>query len=491
MRAKEIVEARRNPEMNRRSQMIDALNALKDKDNLYVSFTHDVGNASHGTSSGATREYNGVNSKSEAHNTSGAKIGINPLNEYNTPTAIYTYPLNYVLERGAKVEFGEERPFLIVVKRVTPKVLNLAEATSQDLEHVCSVLREKYGMTEAEQEDFITRANQANDASRIWNVIRQMARIVFDRRIEQEFLYQNPEYRNVKERPKYPGKDSSPEILDQYGKEFHAWHNDYAAVAQYENKVSAFSEFKRDLPERKGYQSTWNKMLRDCGYECVIDPGLGIIHGNEKTQTIFLTKSALKVVEVINNNNWNMRYHTRKKLVANPNMFMREFRRGHLKIGDVTSILSFLPDKYSEEVIDVVTKEQLAKMIKTSPSFVRIKHEKIYQIIGDLGEDLNDEIINARYNIPDQYFAERISKVNSFATLVADFDIADLLGSLSQRALAAKHPEDYVHTVARNHDRGGSDLEALKIAYKVGTNNLKEKMRLYYEQGLLPDFMQA
>jgi hypothetical protein len=45
----------------------------------------------------------------------------------------------------------------------------------------------------------------------------------------------------------------------------------------------------------------WNKQIRDLGYDVLIDPGLAIIHPNEPTQTVFLTKQAFKVVKVIGN----------------------------------------------------------------------------------------------------------------------------------------------------------------------------------------------
>lgn len=493
MRVKEIVEARRNPEVNRRTDMIDALKALKDKDNLYVSFTHDVGSMSHGYT-GANRISSGLRASGENHNISGSKIGINPMNEYNTPTAIYTYPLNYVLERGGLIEFGHERPYLIVVQRATTKVLNLGESTEQDLAHVCSVMKDKYGMSDVEQEDFINRASQANYGSRIWNVTLQMAKLVYNRRIEQDFLYHNPEYRNIKEKPVWPGAKASPEVLDKYADEFHAWHNDYAAMNLADDKKNAFAEFKRDLPEGRVYPHVWNKILRDCGYECIIDPGLGIIHGNEQTQAIFLTKAALQVVEVIHNNNWNMNYHTKRKFIDQPDLFMKEFKRAKLKFGDVLTVISYLPDEYTNQVIDTFSKNQVMKMLDRLPSLLRMKNDKIHQVVGDLGEDMNEDVINARYIIPDNYFAERIFNVDSFAELVANYDVADLLGPLSQRALAATYPEEYVSTVVRSNIQSainGADKEALRIAYNVGPSDLKERMQEYVVKGTMMDFSKS
>lgn len=493
MRIKEIVEARRNPELNRRTNMIDLLKALKNKDDLYVSFTHDVGSMSHGYS-GNNRISSGLKASGENHNVSGSKIGINPMNEYNTPTAIYTYPLNYVLELGGNVEFGHERPYLIVVQRVTTKVLNLGEATEQDLAHVCSVMKDKYGMTEAEQEEYINGAKQTNNGSKIWSVTFQMAKLVYNRRVEQEFLYHNPEYRNVKEKPVWPGAKASPEVLDKYADEFNAWHNDYTNMSLADSKKYALADFKSDLPAGRGYPHTWNKMLRECGYECIIDPGLGIIHGNEKNQAIFLSKPALKVVEVIHNNNWNMNYHTKKKFTTNPDLFMKEFKRGNLKFGDVLTVLTYLPDEYTEQVIDVFSKNQIMKMLDRLPSLLRMKNDKIHQIVGELGEDMNEDVINARYIIPDNYFAERIFNVDSFAKLVANYDVADLLGPLSQRALAATYPEEYVSTVARSNIQNainGADREALRIAYNVGPSDLKERMQEYVAKGMMVDFRKS
>ncbi|CAM6054457.1 unnamed protein product [Sphagnum tenellum] len=80
--------------------------------------------------------------KGDAHNLKGAKIGINPTSDYNTPLGIYCYPVDYVIEKmegGQSVEFGAERPYMWIFKSVG-KVADLADYTQADLEEDCKKL---------------------------------------------------------------------------------------------------------------------------------------------------------------------------------------------------------------------------------------------------------------------------------------------------------------------------------------------------------------
>lgn len=91
----EIIEARRNPELNPKISAYEALKQYKDDPDIYISFT-DVN-----------------------------KIGIKPLSEYNTPNGIYTYPLKEIWKEyridikksiGKSVPFAGDRKFIQVLR---------------------------------------------------------------------------------------------------------------------------------------------------------------------------------------------------------------------------------------------------------------------------------------------------------------------------------------------------------------------------------------
>lgn len=91
---KNLMEKRRNPLKNPTSSAYDKLSKYQQDKNIYISFTNID------------------------------KIGINPHNKFNTPTGIYTYPLNAVFGKiimaGMVVKkwstYGADRPFIQVLK---------------------------------------------------------------------------------------------------------------------------------------------------------------------------------------------------------------------------------------------------------------------------------------------------------------------------------------------------------------------------------------
>jgi hypothetical protein len=49
--------------------------------------------------------------------------------------------------------------------------------------------------------------------------------------------------------------------------------------------------------------AAWNKTLRNLGISSIVDPGLGVIHGLEPTQSVFLSIPATKVINIFDNPN--------------------------------------------------------------------------------------------------------------------------------------------------------------------------------------------
>ena len=115
MKIAEILEARRNPSVNKKESTLDSLEKYRGQ-NVFVSYTASV--------------------SQEGKANQGAKIGINPRSRYNTPLGIYAYPIDYVLGLKGNVPFAGSSPFVWVFKPVG-RVLDLAAYTQDDFTSDC------------------------------------------------------------------------------------------------------------------------------------------------------------------------------------------------------------------------------------------------------------------------------------------------------------------------------------------------------------------
>ncbi len=246
MRYIEIIEARRNPDLNPKPTMREQLTPYIGRDDVFISFTDDVGAASHRK----------VDPNAKDANISGAKIGINPQSSFDTPIGIYAYPLAYVLEKDFRVPFAGGRPFMIVFEaRDMSKVMNVNAYSNADLERD---LKKLGGFAHLHNRAF-SGAKDDIPAAKFWNLTRMIAREIADDENEEA------NYENYDD---YEDDDDSW----GYGKE----------------KVVAIPSVK------------WNALLRGLGYDGVIDNGNGLIHENEPTQAVFFAKTAINELKVIN-----------------------------------------------------------------------------------------------------------------------------------------------------------------------------------------------
>lgn len=186
------------------------------------------------------------------------KIGVNPLSNYNTPIGVYTYPMKYVLNMVSTtaLPFAGHRPIIYVIKPTEP-VLKLSEYTEDafltDLKKVRTYAIKVLNIS-VEKVDFTikeaigdARYSDNQFASKIWNVVRMLA-------------------------------DAAPNTASRVG---------------------------RIADNRKLGDGTirFNTILRRAlGYNIIVDDKhYGIIHPNEKTQAVFLSKSSFTVVDKIRN----------------------------------------------------------------------------------------------------------------------------------------------------------------------------------------------
>lgn len=120
-----LAERRRNPEMNPKISIYKALEPYKDREDMFISYTADVG-----------KSFSGVTGR----NISGFKVGINPKSTYNTPNGIYVYPLKeawtlYADKNTQKLDvpFAGEAPMVSLLQvKSGSKIVDVSQISSKD-----------------------------------------------------------------------------------------------------------------------------------------------------------------------------------------------------------------------------------------------------------------------------------------------------------------------------------------------------------------------
>ncbi len=171
------------------------------------------------------------------------KIGLNPNNRFSTPIGVYAYNLKDLWPDWTAGDrfFGDDRRYVNLIKLVTDKVLNLSDYTNYEKDK--KFLKDKYNSTIKEKigkefEDFVEDVKNNADlykyddkASEIWGVSQAIA------------------------------------------------ETDQSRVGQYTKRSTII----------------WNRMLRDMGYDAIVDKGSNI-HILQSSQAVFLVPSSYKLV---------------------------------------------------------------------------------------------------------------------------------------------------------------------------------------------------
>ena len=272
-------EKRRNPELNPKIGILDALEPYKNDPNIYISFVSDVGSTS-----------------SLGKNVSGSKIGINPKSDYNTPNGIYTYPLKeawglYADKSKGKLDvpFAGEQPFVYVVKAKNPrKIINLQTYSSKDFDRDYMKLAKIIIA-------FLTKKNRKWSNAFAWEcakaLLNHAQEISKDRSVGGQFW-------SMTRLTHFMFHDNI--IFSAFYKDFHS------------DKID-FNDKKINVPITIKYMSTpssntWNKIMRDLGYDAVADKsGKGIIHPAEPIQAVFFHTGAFKVLGSFENKSYKFR----------------------------------------------------------------------------------------------------------------------------------------------------------------------------------------
>jgi hypothetical protein len=238
MHIKEIVEARKNPELNPKESVNKQLKDLYDATtdtipgsnikNLFVSFT-DLD-----------------------------KLGINPTSKYNTPIGIYAYPAEYVLKKIGEKDSTEKLPFAgdkpwVNIFRATGNVVDLDTIDSDTVSQYLKTLKDTFVDKKIPDDEFKhifkqagTGATHRTRSGILWYFTKLLADYVDQQTVD-------------KTKPNTKTGAKSASVI---------------------------------------WQSILRKTLKIDG---MVDDGEGIIHENEPTQAVFFNPTAIEVVKRIPN----------------------------------------------------------------------------------------------------------------------------------------------------------------------------------------------
>lgn len=182
------------------------------------------------------------------------KLGINPRSGFNTPLGIYSYPAKFVADqmgagRPAKVSvpFAGDSPYANIFG-ARGRIIDLARMSDSDLQGYVKGLV-----------DIWAEAGGGDSAAEdVAEIVKQAPR---------EALH-----------PRYPG-----------GKFWYMTRE----VAMLMNPDAEEGDVS--------FPATWNKIFRRLGIDGVVDPGVGIVHHNERHQGVFFSIGAVEGVERVQN----------------------------------------------------------------------------------------------------------------------------------------------------------------------------------------------
>jgi len=222
MKIRDIFEARRNPHLNPKIDALDTFSMYANKPNMFVTFTQLP------------------------------KVGINPQSNFRTPIGVYSYPLEYVLEKAYQsgTIFGSA-PFASVSKYV-----HLFQQTSRNVLDVSTYSRSQF----------------EKDIKKLYNYFDNVIGVDV-----RDFVNSTTS--------KY--KELAHETGFSYGKRL--WYLIYILIDNFTNESRVTVEATKIL-------------FRVLGYDAVYDlDGKGVIHQNEPTQAVHFNIRTIRVLETFSN----------------------------------------------------------------------------------------------------------------------------------------------------------------------------------------------
>lgn len=245
------------------------------------------------------------------------KLGLNPINKYDTPTGFYAYPL----EKGKISSFATDRPYAIVVSlNDSGNFLRLSEYTEDDLQRDIGRLQDKEGLTQKMTREARKGAHVKTPGGILWNITRLMS----NSRAGEKRSEKNPAWTSeradhyndllwIAEVLAGRSKSERQEVIDEFlensrDTKFNPglrerWKR-LLGLARAMPEDLTPAEIKRQAEEQRTFivnprVSSWTQLLRGLGYDGVIDNGESIIHPSEPAQAVFFSTRALQPVDII------------------------------------------------------------------------------------------------------------------------------------------------------------------------------------------------
>jgi hypothetical protein len=246
MRAIQIIEARSNPALNIGGKIGSTFSDISDfyDDDTYVSLT------------------------------ALPKLGFNPLSSYSTPLGVYAYPLgDKTIQDQLETEtlpFAGKQPYINVL-RAQVDVVDLR----WDFKYFAylSDLYDAYLLKHL-------RINLPSDA----NLEKDRKKVINDIRVTAE---------------------DSAKIKSAGGMWWN--HGRVAALLLTRQRSPSYlfpdeiDDIVRNQTHIPGSHAMWTKIMLAIGVKAVVDHGRGIIHSNERTQAVFLSPDAFKILTRVSN----------------------------------------------------------------------------------------------------------------------------------------------------------------------------------------------
>ena len=246
------------------------------------------------------------------------KLGLNPLNNFDTPTGFYAYPL----QRGQISDFAVERPYAIVVSlNNSGNFLRLSDYTENDLQRDTEVLQDEFGLTREMEAEGHQGARLKTPGGILWNITRLLS----NSRGEAKRAEKNPAWTKQREdhyeellwiAQMFVGRSESERqtVIDEFLQNSRKpkmnrrlrekWRRLYN-LAKVMPADATPAEIKRQADTQRHFTvnpraGSWTSILRRLGYDGVIDNGESIIHPSEPFQGVFFSTGDLNLVDVIN-----------------------------------------------------------------------------------------------------------------------------------------------------------------------------------------------
>jgi len=301
-----LEEARRNPELNPKISIYKALEPYKDSDDMFITYTADVG-----------KSFSGVTGR----NISGFKVGINPRSTYNTPNGVYVYPLKeawklYANKNSQKLDVpfaGDEPMVSLLQAKSGSNFVDVSKVSSKDYDRdymklakmIIKNVKSGVKMSEAFGWEYAKAVlelaqKDARDKSPggiWWNMTRYTFFAI------QRF------------RPSGSNFFTSDAPTPEYKDEVFAMMKDPNMKANFGDMTNRFTNIRLSRNTTKS-SNVWTKIFLDLGVDAITDrTGRGIIHPSEPMQGVILNPRAYKVVGSFYNKGYKEQGQVGKELI--------------------------------------------------------------------------------------------------------------------------------------------------------------------------------